>query len=178
MLVVLPGLTGAGYIRPGEVVEDTMSDAYQDVCEDVRNKAMTYFSQGYNCAQAVAMSTVEMLNKGQTDGIRQLAAGFGHGMGAGCACGALTGGVMAISLLLAGPDTKGFDKEIAEAAAKLHQQFVNEFGQACCRGLRKKFSPFKNARCKEITGTTAAMTMELVLAGKKKKSTSVCVQPL
>ncbi|TEB07438.1 putative redox-active protein [Pelotomaculum schinkii] len=149
-----------------------MSDAYQDVCEDVRSKAMMYFNQGYNCAQAVALSNVEML-KGQTDGIIQLAAGFGHGISAGCACGALTGGVMAISLLLANPDTKGFDKEISETAAKLHQRFVNEFGQACCSGLRKKLSPLKNARCKEITGTTAAMTMELVLAAKIKKSTPV-----
>lgn len=149
-----------------------MSDAYQDVCEDVRSKAKMYFSQGYNCAQAVALSNVEMLN-GQTDGIIQLAAGFGHGMGAGCACGALTGGVMAISLLLTGPDPKGFDKEIADTVAKLHQRFVSEFGQACCSGLRKKLSPFKNTRCKDITGTTAAITMELVLASKTKNSASV-----
>jgi C_GCAxxG_C_C family probable redox protein len=87
-------------------------------------------------------------------------------MSAGCTCGALAGGVMAISLLLSGPDTRGFDKKISETAAKLHQRFVNEFGQACCRGLRKKLSPFKNARCKDITGTTAAMTMELILASK------------
>jgi C_GCAxxG_C_C family probable redox protein len=149
-----------------------MIDAYQDIYGDVRNKAIMYFDQDYNCAQAVALSNVEIL-KGQTDGIKQLAAGFGHGMSAGCACGALVGGVMTISLLFSGPDTRGFDKEISETVAKLHQQFVNEFGMACCSGLRKKLSPFKNARCREITGTTAAMTMELVLERKMKKSTPV-----
>jgi C_GCAxxG_C_C family probable redox protein len=149
-----------------------MGDQYQDICEDVRSKAKMYFSQGYNCAQAVAASNIEAL-QGQTDIIRQIAAGFGGGMSAGCVCGALTGGVMAISLLLAGPDTKGFDKELADIVAKLHQRFVNEFGLACCRGLRKKLSPFKNNRCKEITGTTAAMTVELLLEQKGKKSTSV-----
>lgn len=150
-------------------------DAYKDVYRDVRNKAEMYFSQGYNCAQAVAISTVEILG-GKTEGITQLAAGFGHGMSAGCTCGALAAGVMAIGLLLAGSDTRGFDKEISETVAKLHQRFVDEFGLACCRGLRKKLSPFKNSRCKEITGATAAITVELVLAQKMKKSTAVRVQ--
>jgi len=151
-----------------------MGEQYQDICEDVRNKAKMYFSQGYNCAQAVAVSNIEAL-QGQADinTIRQIAAGFGGGMNSGCACGALTGGVMAISLLLAGPDPKGADKELSDIVAKLHQRFVNEFGLACCRGLRKKLSPFKNNRCKEITGTTAAITMELLLAQKGKKSTAV-----
>ena len=154
-----------------------MSNTEQDICEEVRGKAEIYYNQGYNCAQAVALSNVEIL-KGQTEGIIQLAAGFGKGMSAGCACGALAGGVMAISLLLAGPATKGFDKEISETAAELHQRFINEFGQTCCRGLRKKLSPFKNARCKDITSTTAAITMELLLARKRPSSVSVGVQPL
>lgn len=154
-----------------------MSGAEQDIYGEVRRKAKIYFNQGYNCAQAVALSNVEML-KGQTDGIIQLAAGFGHGMSAGCVCGALAGGVMAISLLLAGPATMGFDKEISETTAELHQRFINEFGLTCCRGLRKKLSPFKNARCKEITSTTAAITMELLLARKLPGSASVGVHPL
>jgi C_GCAxxG_C_C family probable redox protein len=154
-----------------------LSDACQDIYEEVRQKAKIYFNQGYNCAQAVALSNVEVL-KGHTGGIRQIAAGFGQGMSAGCACGALTGGVMAISLLLAGPDIKGFDKVISEAAAELNQRFINEFGLTCCRGLRRKLSPFKNARCKEITIVTAAITMELVLARKMQGSTAVGVHPL
>ena len=139
-----------------------MDDKHRDICEEARKRAEDYFNQEYNCAQAVALSCLELLG-GNTDGIKQLAVGFAHGMGAGCACGALTGGVMAVSSLLAGPETKGFDREIEEAAAELHQKFVNEFGQACCRGLRKKLSPFKNSRCREITSKTAALTMELLL---------------
>lgn len=142
-----------------------MDDKHRDICEEARQRAEKYYSQDYNCAQAVALSCVELLD-GKTDGIKQLAAGFGHGMSAGCVCGAITGGVMAISLLLAGPDTKGFDKKIAKASAELHRRFVNEFGQACCRGLRKKLSPFKNSRCREITAVTAVMTMDLLLSGR------------
>lgn len=137
----------------------------QDMYEEVCKRAENYFNQDYNCAQAVALSNVELLN-GQTDGIRQMAAGFGHGMNAGCTCGALAGGVMAISLLSASPDTKGFDREIAGAVAQLHHRFVNEFGQTCCRGLRKKLSPYKNSRCREITSKTAAITLELLLTRK------------
>lgn len=131
--------------------------------EEVRRRAENYFKQDYNCAQAVALSNLEILG-GQTGGVMQLAAGFGHGMGAGCACGALVGGVMAISSLLAGPETKGFDREITEAAAQLHREFVTEFGTACCRGLRKKLSPTKNKKCREITAKTAVLTMELLLS--------------
>lgn len=142
-----------------------MDNCYQDMEKEVRRRAEEYFSRDYNCAQAVALSNLELLN-GQTDGIRQLAAGFGHGMNAGCTCGALAGGVMAISFLLAGPGTKGYDRKISEAAAELHRKFVNEFGLTCCRGLRKKLSPFKNSRCREITVTTAAFTLEVLLTSK------------
>jgi len=95
-----------------------MDKADQDMYEEVRKRAENYFKQDYNCAQAVALSNLELLG-GQTSGVLQLAAGFGHGMSAGCTCGALVGGVMAISLMLAGPETKGFDSKIMEAAAQL-----------------------------------------------------------
>jgi C_GCAxxG_C_C family probable redox protein len=153
-----------------------MNKADQDMLEEVRKRAEDYFKQDYNCAQAVALSNLELLG-GQTSGIMQLAAGFGHGMSAGCTCGALAGGVMAISTLLAGPETKGFDSKIMEAAAQLHREFVNEFGTACCRGLRKKLSPYKNKKCREITAKTAAITMELLLS-RKTTSAPVRVQLL
>jgi len=153
-----------------------MDKADQDMYEEVRKRAENYFKQDYNCAQAVALSNLELLG-GQTSGVLQLVAGFGHGMSAGCTCGALVGGVMAISLMLAGPETKGFDSKIMEAAAQLHREFVNEFGTACCRGLRKKLSPYKNKKCREITAKTAAITMELIL-NRKTTSAPVRVQLL
>lgn len=134
-----------------------------DIYEEVKNRAEKYFEQGYNCAQTVALSNIELLG-GKTEGIIELAAGFGHGMSAGCTCGALSGGVMAIGRLLAGAETKGFNKEIASTTEKLHQRFTQEFGTTCCRSLRKKFSPFKNARCKMITIETANFTLELLKA--------------
>ncbi len=133
--------------------------------EEVRRRAEKYFNDGYNCAQAVAMSNIEVFN-GRTEGIIQLAAGFGHGMNSGCACGAISGGVLAIGFLLSGPGIKGFDRTITEVTAELHRRFIDEFGLTCCKGLRKKFSPLKNARCKKITGNTAAITLELLLSRK------------
>ena len=153
-----------------------MNNEKQAMYEEVRRRAENYFKQDYNCAQAVALSNLEVLG-GQTSGIMQLAAGFGHGMSAGCTCGALTGGVMAISMMLAGPETKGFDREITAAAADLHREFVKEFGTACCRGLRKKLSPYKNKKCREITAKTAVMTLEL-LQGREMTSAPVRVQLL
>lgn len=154
-----------------------MGDSNQEVYIEVRRRAERYFDLEYNCAQAVALSNLEVM-AGQTEGIRRLAAGFGHGMNAGCTCGAIAGGVIAIGLLLAGPETKGFDKAIAEATAELHRRFVSEFGLTCCKGLRKKLSPFKNARCKKITVTTAAITLELLLANRQAPSAAVRVHSL
>jgi C_GCAxxG_C_C family probable redox protein len=153
-----------------------MNNANHDIYEEVRRRAENYFKQDYNCAQAVALSNLETLG-GQTSGVMQLAAGFGHGMSAGCTCGAITGGVMAIGTMLASHETKGFDKEITEAAATLHREFVNEFGTTCCRGLRKKLSPYKNKKCREITAKTAVMTLELLL-GREMTSASIRVQLL
>lgn len=149
----------------------------QDIFEKVRKMAGTYFDRGYNCAQAVALSNVELLG-GRLEGSIEMAAGFGRGMSAGCTCGALSGGVMALGLLLAGPDPKGFDEKISAAAAGLHRKFVGEFGQTCCRGLRKKLSPFKNARCRLLTVTTAALTVEVLLEQKQLASAPVGVHSL
>lgn len=150
-----------------------MENIYEEVC----SRAEKYFKEDYNCAQAVAMSNIEAF-KGQTEGIKQLAAGFGHGMSAGCTCGAIAGGVLAIGLLLAAPDIKGFDKTISETTAELHKRFISEFGLTCCKGLRKKLSPFKNAHCKKITVTTAAITLELLLAKRQLPLASVIVHSL
>ncbi|MDD4169232.1 MAG: C-GCAxxG-C-C family protein [Desulfotomaculaceae bacterium] len=145
--------------------------------EEVRRRAEKYFNDGYNCAQAVVMSNIEVFN-GRTEGLIQLTAGLGHGMNSGCACGAVSGGVLAIGFLLSGPDTKGFDRTIAEVTAELHRRFVDEFGLTCCKGLRKKLSPFKNARCKTITVKTAAMTLELLLAQKAGINADHCTYAL
>ena len=131
--------------------------------QEVFKRAEKYFEQGYNCAQAVALSNIERLGR-STENIIPLAAGLGHGLSAGCTCGALSGGVLAIGLILSKPETKGFDKVVAGAAAELHQRFVKEFEVTCCRSLRKKLSPFKNARCKNITAVTAAITWEVLAA--------------
>ncbi|KAF1085520.1 putative redox-active protein [Sporotomaculum syntrophicum] len=128
--------------------------------EEVRRKAEKYFDAGYNCAQAVALSNIEVFN-GDTEGIIKFTAGFGHGMNAGCVCGAISGGVLAIGSLLTGPDGKA-NRAIKETTAELHRRFIDEFGLTCCKGLRKKYSFLKNTRCKKITVTTAAITLALL----------------
>lgn len=137
----------------------------QELYERVKSRAEWYFDRDYNCAQAVALSNIEAFN-GPTEGIIQLAAGFGKGMSDGCTCGAFAGGVMTLGRLLSGPDPGGFDRQVTNAAKALHQKFIAQFGMTCCKGLRKKLYPLNNARCKRITVITAALTMELLLANQ------------
>ncbi|MTI79558.1 MAG: C_GCAxxG_C_C family protein [Firmicutes bacterium] len=146
----------------------------ENLNKEVMKKAEKYFEHGFNCAQAVALSNLEYLG-GQTNGVIQLAAGFGHGMNAGCTCGALSGGVLAIGSLLADEKTKGFDKQVVKATSELQQRFINEFGSTCCRTLRKKLSLFKNTRCKHITAITAAITMEVIQRSDVNQSSSISI---
>ncbi len=97
----------------------------------------------------------------------KLASGFPVGMGkAGCVCGALSGGIMALGLKY-GRSTPGVETPgMFGAAQELHDRFRRKFKSTCCRVIIKKFefgSPEHLEHCIMVTGETAAMVMEMIL---------------
>lgn len=64
---------------------------------DLSEQAVKRFNEGYNCAQAVLGAFSEKYGMKQEDAYK-IATGFGGGIRNGEACGAVTGGVLAISL--------------------------------------------------------------------------------
>src|SRR5512136_1939070 len=102
--------------------------------EAARAKAEQYYQTGqYLCSEAIFLVANEFLGHPVPDNMVRLASGFPIGMGtAGCACGALTGGVMALGLKF-GRETAGAEMPGMFAAAKeLHDRFKARRKITCC----------------------------------------------
>ncbi|WP_305041001.1 C-GCAxxG-C-C family protein [Geoalkalibacter sp.] len=114
-------------------------------------KAGALYASGYNCAQAVFEATT-----GNDDpGLMKMAKAFGGGIGGSkCLCGAVTGGVMALSHLDRG-----------DLAARLVEEFKKQRRMTCCSGLTKGFvwkSRDHLDHCRRITEETAQMVARLL----------------
>lgn len=109
-------------------------------------KAGCLFASGYNCAQAVLEATTGINDPQMMD----MADAFGGGIGGSkCLCGAVTGGVMALSL-------KGKGKK----AAELMDEFKKKNRVTCCAALSRPYkwkSREHLANCRRITEETATL---------------------
>ncbi len=129
--------------------------------DQAEEKVRAYFYQGYNCAQSVLQVLQEAWQlSGGVD--PRPALGFGGGVGGGGdACGALSGGVMAISLLV-GDHSKG-DVEADKAKAR-------KLGQEYRASFKEKFG---TVGCSELTGfdySTAEGRAQALAANTKDKT--------
>lgn len=121
------------------------------------------------CSGAVLVVLNRVLDGDLTqDQAIRLAAGMGEGMGsAGCICGGLNGGVLAIGLFLgSGRLSPGGDRVVMKATRWLHDQFKDAHGSACCRVLMKKDDEGSKAQyrvCADRTGKAAELTAVKIL---------------
>ena len=102
--------------------------------------AYQYHKDGCNCAQSVASAFVDLLGLSKEQVMAALG-GFGGGVGGSRAemCGAVSGGVLVISLLT--PHTEGSDaaakKAVYAAAKEFRRRFEEVFGLTRCGELLK-----------------------------------------
>ncbi len=139
----------------------------EQAIEAARQSAEEMYRTGqFLCSEAVFMVANDYLGHPVSDEMVRLASGFPVGMGfAGCVCGALSGGVMALGLKYGrsqpGVETPG----MFETTKELHDRFKARRHITCCRGLTRKFqlgSPDHMAQCITITGEVAADVIELL----------------
>lgn len=91
------------------------------------DKALQYYSEGFNCAQSVIVSFADIMQIDEETALR-LASGFGGGMGRMQeTCGAVTGAFMVIGYLR-GKYKQG-DEEAKETTNLLIQEFSKQFAQ-------------------------------------------------
>ena len=125
----------------------------ESVAEKVSTEAEGFFRSGkMHCAEAVLASIKNEFLPDAGDELVHLATGFGGGSGAGCICGAVAGGTMAIGLVVK-------DRRAAAALTKeLHVWFKDQYRVTCCKALTAD----GKKRCVEFTANTAGKVAELL----------------
>lgn len=104
------------------------------------NLTTGYFRDNlHNCAESVFRALLSASGRECPVEMTRIASAFGRGMGmAGCACGALVGGEMALGVFFGREKETGSAPDIcADAAKLLHKRFKKENGATCCRILHK-----------------------------------------
>lgn len=135
--------------------------------EVARQKAEELYRSGqFLCSEAVFLVANEYLGCPLPDDTVRLASGFPVGMGmAGCTCGALAGGVMALGLKYGRTEPGMTTPGMFEAAKELHDRFKARRRSVCCRVLTRRLelgSPEHMAQCVAITGEVTADVIELL----------------
>jgi C_GCAxxG_C_C family probable redox protein len=98
--------------------------------------ATKYFKDGYNCSQSVLLTMAEYW-KFKDELVPKVATAFGGGMArCGSACGALTGGLMAIGIKY-GTNEPSSEKAARayELAETFYRRFEKQNGSTICREL-------------------------------------------
>jgi C_GCAxxG_C_C family probable redox protein len=135
----------------------------------VRKTAEAYYRSGqFYCSEAIVKTINDAFGLEFPDDVVMLASGFPIGIGgAGCSCGAVTGGVMAIGMVFGrkNPGDPSIDRCLA-LSRELHDLFAKRHGCLCCRTLThgmKLKSPEHMAQCIAFTGEVAEETATIIL---------------
>ena len=144
----------------------------EELIKHIGLKARNIFvSKQLMCSETV----LTVLNRGLSGDLPpemavRLASGLPEGMGSGCTCGSLSGGVLALGLFL-GRNKPGIGngKRVKNAAKALHDDFKNRFGATCCRVLvkgYKKGSKEQFHHCSLTAGFVVEATARLILKNR------------
>ncbi len=131
------------------------------------------FESGYYCAESVLLAIAE--EKGfQSDLIPRIATGFCSGMARTCGvCGAVSGGIMSLSLLTGRSSPDESVEENYAAVQKLLSAFEGKFGSTNCKeliacdlGTREGQETFEAnnlfEQCTRYTEEATRLTMQLL----------------
>jgi C_GCAxxG_C_C family probable redox protein len=125
------------------------------VAEKVAAEAEALYRSGkMHCAEAVLAAVKNRFAPDLPDQVVGLAAGFGGGSGAGCICGAVSGGTMALGLVLGGDK-----KEVSPLTKELHRWFKEEYRVTCCKVLTAK----GKGGCVDLTAKVAGKIAEMLV---------------
>jgi C_GCAxxG_C_C family probable redox protein len=139
----------------------------EEAIEKAKSEAEEMYRTGqFLCSEAVLLVANEYLGKPMPDDVVKLASGFPVGMGlAGCVCGGLAGGVMALGLKYGRTQPGASEPGMFDVSKELHDRFKARRGSTCCRVLIRKFqmgSPDHIQQCITITGEVAADVIDIL----------------
>lgn len=143
----------------------------------LEEEAKRHFNSGYNCAESVSLAVSKLMGpeaQGSASCVPRIATGFGGGVARnGDICGALAGGIMAISLALGRDSANQSRDPCYQAADRFYNEFVDVFGSSQCRkltGLDLKKPEQREAyqnrvhfeRCNPIVAWAVKRTYEII----------------
>jgi len=112
-----------------------------------------YRSGKYHCAEAVLESIRRQFSANTPEAVVATVAGFGGGSGSGCICGAVSGGTVALGLVL------NDKKQTTHLTRELHAWFKGKYGATCCTIIRKEHD---KGICPTLTGEVAGKIAEML----------------
>ncbi|MHA1243108.1 MAG: C-GCAxxG-C-C family protein [Candidatus Heimdallarchaeota archaeon] len=105
--------------------------------EEAVKKTLEYFSDDYNCSQAVLKGVIEEMGY-YFDEAPMVTAAYGGGIiGRGEVCGAVSGALMALGVINGNKisDLVEFKKTTYEDSKVFYEQFEGKFGCSTCNGI-------------------------------------------
>lgn len=113
---------------------------------------LLYRSGKYHCAEAVMEAIRKHFARDVPESVVSTVSGFGGGSGAGCICGAVSGGTVALGLVL-------HDKKaVTHLTKELHTWFKEKYGVTCCKTIRQTHK----GACPVLTGEVAGKVAEML----------------
>ncbi|MHA1125468.1 MAG: C-GCAxxG-C-C family protein [Candidatus Heimdallarchaeota archaeon] len=105
--------------------------------EEAVKKTLEYFSDDYNCSQAVLKGIIEELGYNFVEAPMVTAAYGGGIIGRGEVCGAVSGAIMAIGVINGNKisDLVEYKKATGEDSKSFYKQFERKFGCSTCNGI-------------------------------------------
>lgn len=143
--------------------------------EKIKSTAEDYYRSGdFYCSEAVVKTIKDAFELAMPDDVISAASGFPVGMGgAGCTCGALAGGILALGLVFG--RTKPRDKQVDQAmklSRELHDIFKKSHKSTCCRKLTRLMIMGSSRQMEQCIALTGQMAQEVarIIDRERKKS--------
>ena len=145
--------------------------------QEIIEKALSRFDEGYACSQSVLLAFSEEFNLDERTA-KLISANFGGGMGRlREKCGALTGGFMVLGLKYGNVEPKDLDTKLAsyKKVRILNKQMLNIYESADCADILKKHATAQEVTdrkhhkiiCREIVGNVSGMVYDLLQTENK-----------
>jgi len=142
--------------------------------EKIRLTAEEYYRSGdFYCSEAIVKTIKDAFGLPVSNDVISMASGFPIGIGkAGCVCGAVSGGVMALGLVFGRTTPK--DSKVDKAmnlSRELHDIFKKRHKSLCCRTLNKYMimgSSRQMKQCIAFTGEMAQETARIIIREQNK----------
>lgn len=142
--------------------------------EKIKLTAEDYYRSGdFYCSEAVVKTIKDAFNLPVSNDVVSMASGFPVGLGgAGCTCGAVTGGVLSLGLVFGRTVPK--DRKVDTAmklSRELHDIFKKRHKHLCCRTLNRYMimgSARQMKQCVAFTGEMAQETARIIIREQNK----------